>query len=437
MREIILAAIVIPLCLMALARPLIGVYTYVWYSLLRPDILAYAYTAPYSALIAAATLLGMFRYVPAFSRLFSNPIVVGLMALQVPMAISQIYAEVPWQQLFYSDPFLRFEKMILMCLLIPVLITTVRRVWWLVLIMGASVGFLCIKFGLFGILIGGANFREGYGGMMTDNNDIALAFGMTVPLLWCMRRDIPSRLAKLVLLFASAMAFAAIVMTHSRGGAITLLVVFMLLILRSNRRLGLALMLFLCVAPSVYLVRESYFARLETLQAPTEENSAMSRVQLAEAAIETWKDHPFFGVGFGGRVSVHILNPGKDEVGSVVHNTYLQMAADSGIFAFVIYIVLLWGTIGWLETNRRKVRRDLPHLANIPEAIQIALTAFAVGSTVLSRIQFDYTYMLLMAAASWWNVYRTEMAALAASEKASAGSGPVLAGEPMPFQTAI
>jgi len=413
MREILLVIILVPLLVLALFRPLIGIYTYIWYALLRPDILAYtAWGSPYSSMIAAVTLFGLIRQLGALRFVFNNPIAFGLVALQLPMALSHWFAEVPWQSLFRVSPLDLFEKMILMCLVIPVLVVTARQLWWLLLIMGGSLGILGVKFGLFGLVAGGAVFRQGYGGLLSDNNDIALAFAMTIPLVWCMRRDIESKAWKLALLFTTAMLFSGIIMTHSRGGSLTLLGILLLIVMRSKQKLALVVSLAILIGPAIYLVRDSYVARISTLQDPTQEQSAMSRVDLAKAAIQTWRDYPFLGMGFGGRASRHVLNPSKDATGSVVHNTYLQMLADSGIFAGLIYVGLLWGTILWLEFSRRKTRRLLPHLANIPEAIQLSLIAFAIGATFLSRIQFDFTYMLLMAAASWWNVSRNELAAL-------------------------
>jgi O-antigen ligase len=85
----------------------------------------------------------------------------------------------------------------------------------------------------------------------------------------------------------------------------------------------------------------------------------------------------------------------------VVHNTYLQMLTDSGVFAFAIYVVLLWGTTWWLGRSAKRMREFDPKLAAVPLALRASLVAFAIGSTFLSRVQFDLTYFVLMAAAAW------------------------------------
>jgi hypothetical protein len=47
-----------------------------------------------------------------------------------------------------------------------------------------------------------------------------------------------------------------------------------------------------------------------------------------------------------------------------------------------------------------------------------AIVAFAVGSTFLSRTDYDVFYYLVMMAAAWWQIERTELAA--SPEKAAA-----------------
>jgi probable O-glycosylation ligase (exosortase A-associated) len=416
MREILLIAIMTVLCGIAPFRPLIGLYGYVWFGLLRPDILAWAGGPQYSAFLAVATLLGVLRYLPNIKYILSSPISLGMILLQGPMYLSVLFA------LWSDDAIPKYSiyiKMVLMSLLIPMLVITAKDLWRLVLVMGASMGFLGSKFGLGGVLAGGAKYASGYGGMLSDNNDIALAFAMTVPLLWCIRRDLKSPPWRMLLMAMAFFTIAGVIMTHSRGGAITLAAVLVLLVLRSRHKLVFLLLLVAAIAPVVYMVRETYLDRMETLTNPEDESSANMRLTLAKTALTMYRDHPWVGFGFGSRSALRQSREYEDSVynRSVFHDTYLQILVDSGVPAVVVYITLLWGTVIWLEVSRRKTRVYLPHLVNIPEAIQLGLIAFSIGSAFLSRVQFDYTYMLLAAAASWKIVYDKEMMALGEKQK--------------------
>ena len=88
------------------------------------------------------------------------------------------------------------------------------------------------------------------------------------------------------------------------------------------------------------------------------------------------------------------------------HSTYFQVLVDSGVFAFATYVTLLFGTIIWLEVSRRRMARLATGDHVYPAALQAALVGFAVGCTFLSRVQFDLTYILLMATAAWRNIER-------------------------------
>jgi len=133
----------------------------------------------------------------------------------------------------------------------------------------------------------------------------------------------------------------------------------------------------------------------------------MGRLTMWKAAIALSKDHPMLGVGFGGR---NWMQEGSryvtdQEVGEMifVHNNYLQILADTGYPALFTFLLLLFGSIAWLETiiwRHKPYYDDVYHCAS---ALQLALIAFAVGSMFLSRENYDFIYILLMVVASLWN----------------------------------
>ena len=161
----------------------------------------------------------------------------------------------------------------------------------------------------------------------------------------------------------------------------------------------------LAVGPAIYLVREQYFARMATLANPEQEASAASRLLQASAALKIWSDYPVLGVGFGSRNYGAMVG---DYLGSTdthgAHNTYIQMAVDSGTGAFVVYVCLLFGTIRWLGRSAVQTRRTNAGLEYIPIALQTALVTFAVGGYFGSMQRYDFVYFLLMAAAAWYGV---------------------------------
>jgi O-antigen ligase len=195
---------------------------------------------------------------------------------------------------------------------------------------------------------------------------------------------------------------ATIVWTHSRGGALALATLFIVMLFRSRRKIATLVLIAIIAGPIVYLVRDSYYDRIATMENPEEEGSAASRLLYWKSAIALWKDYPMLGVGFGS-ANQQLLFPQYTGLpyGQVVHNTYLQLLADSGIIALLIFVYLLFGTIVRLEKSARAVRRIDPKLAVYPVALQTALIGFAVPSTFLSQIRFDFLYILFMTSAVW------------------------------------
>jgi O-antigen ligase len=210
----------------------------------------------------------------------------------------------------------------------------------------------------------------------------------------------------LAIIFASV---AAVIMTRSRSGSLAMATTFLLMTIRSRRRIGVAILIVLLVAPSIYLVREKYLARLSTLQDPTADSSANSRLILAKVYWEMWKDYPAFGVGFGNENGIKLLpnylsNPKYDQL--KIHNTYLQVLVDSGIFAFLIFAYLLFGAIVRLYSSIKICRSQGSGLVVYPTAMQTALIAVAQYGLTGGRERYDCLYFLLMAAAAWFLIER-------------------------------
>jgi putative inorganic carbon (hco3(-)) transporter len=407
LRELLLILIVAVLCCAALFRPRIGVYSYVWYAVMRPDVLAWcADQYNFSMALAAATMIGALPYAGQTGVIFRNPISRWLVILQIPLLASTLLAVNP--DLSY-DRYLDFLKSLVILLLIPVFVRTAEHLKQLLLVVGISVAVIGVKFGLFGLIHGGVILINGYGGQMSDNNLVALALVMSVPLCWYGLGFIESTIVKLIIAGMMLCSIAAIPMTNSRGATLALASVFLSITARSKRKIGTFAILVVAAGSAIYLVRDQYLSRMATIATYEQEASASSRVEHAEAAIKMWLDHPLIGVGFGGRNYVQLSAKylGRDDI-HVVHNTYLQMLVDSGVIAFLIYTGLLWGTIVWLIGSGRKMRWHCPGEEKCAIAMQASLLAFAIGGTFYSSQRYDLPYIILMAAASWYLIVHNE-----------------------------
>jgi probable O-glycosylation ligase (exosortase A-associated) len=428
MRDLLLIILVGLLCIIGLVKPKIGVFGYTWFAMMRPDVLAFADPAnSYSFFIAVCTLAGSLPYMGRLPRLFRNPIFIGLLILEIPVAISSFAAIHPELSLPYYWVLVRA---LVMALLIPIFIESVQDLRILLLVMAASFGFIGVKFGLFGLLRGGVRMNFGYdNGMLSGNNEVGMALAMILPICYYSTELLTMRWQKLGMIFTSFCTAATIVMTYSRGSALALGAVAFMIIKRSQRRMAALVVIAVMIVPTVYLVGPSYLERLDTIKAPTEEGSAASRIEMAKLSLRIWQDYPLLGIGYG-RENFRLMARAYGYTGPsiVAHNTYTEVLVDSGIFAFLFYVGLMYGTILWLGRSARRMARDAPHLVVFPVSLQIALIAYAVNCAFISRENFDFYYMLLMAAAAWYQIAGTvEPEELALAEPLDENSLPVAA----------
>lgn len=417
MRHAVLVVLVSLCSMSGLAMPLIGLYGYIVFGLMRPDTIAFVGANRYSFILAACTLLGSIRAIPNFTRVFSDPFTRGFLLLQVPIGLSVAFAV----DMDLSLPkYIPFLQMSLMVLLIPILVETVDELRYMVLTMGFSLGFLGLKFGLYGILAGGAHFVQGVEGFHAENNTLALGLATALPLCWqgvYLCRKPWSKITFATLVFGT---IAAIVMTESRAGILSLAVALLLTVWSSKYRVRTLIVLAILALPAPILVWDAIRARMSTLSDPLQEASAASRYDLNLAALQVIRNHPVLGAGFGAdntaRLSIQFKSMNFDRA-QVVHNNYLQWAADSGIPAFILYCLLQFGAIVWLHRCARRYKESRPDLANMAHALKISLCTFAVGSAFASRTNYDFIYMLLLTTGCLYRLAQEhEWAALQASQ---------------------
>ena len=121
MRDALLMVVVGVIAVMAAFSPRYGLWGYIWFSLFRPDILAFSPQRPYSMVLAVVTGVSALRAAPKAMGLLRNPLIWLFLAYQVWSGFSVLAAlSVPlcFPQYTY---FLTFS---VICLAIPLLMET-------------------------------------------------------------------------------------------------------------------------------------------------------------------------------------------------------------------------------------------------------------------------------------------------------------------------
>jgi putative inorganic carbon (hco3(-)) transporter len=411
MRALVLLAVMASLTLYGLIIPQIGIYAYIWYGLFRPDFVAFAAGKHnYGEWLAIALILGSIRFLPNAGRAWiTNPITLTFLLLEIPIGISSFTALMPG---YAQYPYGLFLRMSIVLLFIPLVITTFEDFTRLYFVTAVSLGTWGLWHGATGVLHGGLRINGGIGGFMSENNTFACGLTMVIPFCWYSRQLVKSKPLKVLLQAMTWGSVATVILTFSRGAAIALLMVLLIIVMQSKRRLiALIAIVTIGIGPATYLVREKYFDRLSTIGAYEEDNSAMSRIATMKAAVQLWRAHPYFGVGMGTENFVEAARPilanSRLGVGFVVHNSYLQMLAQCGIFAFVLYIVLLFSVLWRTWRSSRRLAKSHPEYLPYPRAIQVSIIAYLICSFTQPRFTFDLIYIIVMYAAVWYNLEKS------------------------------
>jgi len=205
MRQVLLMAIVGCIALGGIHTPVIGLFGYIWFALCRPDYLAFS-RLPFSLMLAIATVASSFRHMSSLPRIISNPISAMLVLLQIPVALSVVFALDPSLS---TGPYGLYLRVMVMALMIPLLVDS--EVWLrrLFFVMVFSMGLAAVKMGL-GAGLRGGRLNSGFYGFYADTNGLALAMAILIPLAIYARELTSNYLVKMATLFIAVCAIVTV-----------------------------------------------------------------------------------------------------------------------------------------------------------------------------------------------------------------------------------
>src|SRR5438309_7084330 len=96
MRGVVLELVLVALAGISLFKPRIGLFCWLWFGLMHPDLFAYIPNAHNASLVLAAlTLAGSLRYAPDMLLWAVNPVCRWLLLLLVPIVLWAVCAVRP------------------------------------------------------------------------------------------------------------------------------------------------------------------------------------------------------------------------------------------------------------------------------------------------------------------------------------------------------
>lgn len=420
MRDAVLTLVVFGLVPICFARPYIGLLTFTWLAYMRPQDLCWGFarTMRYSFFVSLALILG-FLINGEGRKLFLNDLRCWLILLLTAISGVSIGFSFTGFDTAVTNYYVEFVKVIFIALITTTLLDTRDRLRWFLWTIALSLGFYGIKTGIWGLLTGGeARVLQGPGGMLEDNNDFALALVMSIPVLFYLGLSEPNKKLASFAHAGALLTMFTVVLTHSRGGFLSMVGVVGMMVWRSKRRIqGLAVAVLVGMI-GLAVVPKSFYERLGTLENYEQEDSAASRLRAWKAAFEIVKLYPWLGTGMRNfQIAYARYDPDKnlESIGEdraiVVHNSYLQVWAENGTPAFAIYLLLLASTFWLLASVRREAARAgaRPWVFDFARMFEASLFGFVIGSTFLNRASFDLMYHMIVGSVVFAFLARREM----------------------------
>lgn len=240
--------------------------------------------------------------------------------------------------------------------------------------------------------------RAGAYGMYRNQNDYSFIIIQILPFIYLYWRNVDGRVVKALLLVSVATCVVGIGLCLSRGGMLALILEgFLLLVLTMRRRTQLILLpLFIAIA--IGGVGYQWKARAQDDgQHYTYEESEDTRRELWHAARLVIEARPLLGVG-SNRFSEYArdyYDLSQDDLGKNAHNTYLDVAASSGLLGLFAFVMMLRAVFAELKAKPPPADK---WLVATRTAVLIAFIAI-VFRALMDAKEVDWSYYTLAAIA--------------------------------------
>jgi probable O-glycosylation ligase (exosortase A-associated) len=397
-RDIALALFIFGMIPYILTRPYIGLLVWSWLGYMNPHRLCYGFAVsfPWVMLIATVTLASLI-FSKESKKIPWTATSVLLVIFLLWTGLSTIFAVVPdaawvkWQE---------FAKVMVMVFVTLVLVNSRERMHALVWMVVVSLGFYGVKGGVFTVLGGGISHVLGPpGSFITDNNALALALCMTLPLMRYLQLHSSLKSTRLGLGWAMLFTGIAVLGTYSRGGLIGLSIVAAALFLKSRRRLAVVIVIAAVGATAYHFMPPQWTARMGTLQQASETGSGESRIQSWKFAANVAIHHPMLGGGFDDYESKALWEAFAPEGSKqrAIHSIYFRVLSEQGFPGLALFLALL--LLSWRNCSRvRRMTRNSVEQKwayDLASMLQVSLVAFAAAGAFLPMTYFDLTYQLI------------------------------------------
>lgn len=379
-------------------RPWLGVLFWTWLAFLNPHRLVWGFarSIPFSMIVGIVTL-GAFL-AKGEKKFPVTPVSVLAIMFTLYTCFTTLFAIFPDDALWKWD---RFMKIMIMTFVAMCMINDRFRLQALIWTMVLSLGYYGIRGGVFTVVTGG-NYRV-WGpteSFIADNNQLALALIMLLPLVRYLHIQTKNKWIRLALLGGMGLLLISIIGSYSRGAFLALACTGMYFWWKSKRKVTIAFLVVAAMSAILSFMPDAWHERMDTIETAAEQDrSAQQRLDSWIFAIEIAKARPITGGGFGVFGNETITKRYFPETTSwrSAHSVYFEVMGEHGMVGFVLFMTVLAATIMSCNLTRRRVRQheELKWMADLMTMCQVSMIGYMAAGAFLNLATFDLMWMIV------------------------------------------
>jgi putative inorganic carbon (HCO3(-)) transporter len=393
MRDLFLVAVVAFSLGLTLRYPFIGVLIWEWFSLMAPhqQTFGFARSLPLNLAVAVITFASWLASAES-KKIPRNAITKLSIIFLIWMTLNSFFAyDTAWSWPYWD----RTWRIFALGFLIAAMATNRVRIEAVIWVAAISLMYYGVKGGIFTVVTGGANKVLGPDStIIGDNNQLALALLMTLPLIEYLRSSVNSKLLSFILLGCIIATTMAVLGSYSRGAYIAMAAIALFFLLHTRRRFLYIAIGAVVIIPALRFMPQEFVDRINTLNSVASvsaDGSFQGRLMAWQVAFRYATEHFPFGAGFyGPQLSVifHQYFPGVEA--HAAHSIYFQVLGENGFIGLILYLSIMVSTFSLsVSIIRRPKTPETLWAQRLARMIQISLIAFAVGGAALSMAYYD------------------------------------------------
>jgi len=399
MRDVIVTLMVFGLLPIILRNPWAGVLTWSWLSYQNPHKLAWGFANnfPY-AQIVAIVLFASLLINKGTKQLPKNGLVIVWLLFFIWLSICAVLGLNPEGAMETLNKVIKIQLIVFITMILMKDFEKVNQLIWVIVF---SIGFFSVKGGAFTVMTGGGHHVFGPPGSdIEENNALAVAILMIVPMMVYLYQFPPRPWVKKIMPYCIVLSMASVLGSQSRGALLAIAAVGGMFWWKSKTKVLTAAGMLVLAVLGYLIMPQSWHERMASTADYEQDSSAMQRLTAWKYGIVVANDR-ITGGGFKSeRLKFYriygIQTRGEDKA-FVAHSIYFGVLTDGGWPGLILFLLIIYSM--WRQLARIvKMTKGDPNRADynlLARMLQVSMVAFLAGGAFLSLQYFDLYWGLM------------------------------------------